>query len=70
MSTPTVVEPLCYRPAEAAQLLRVSRARLYELLATGEIQARKLGAATLIERSELERYVASLPIKGGDDAAA
>jgi excisionase family DNA binding protein len=49
------------RPTEAASLLSISRSRLYELIATGEIRARKSGGATLIERAELERYVDSLP---------
>lgn len=39
----------------------MSRSRLYELLATGEIPGRKLGKATVILRDDLERYIAGLP---------
>jgi excisionase family DNA binding protein len=53
--------PLALRPAEAARALGVSRSRLYELLAQGELKARKLGASTLIERVEIERYIETLP---------
>jgi excisionase family DNA binding protein len=52
---------VAYRPAEAGRAIGVSRSRIYELLAQGELTARKLGGATLILRSELERYVARLP---------
>lgn len=56
-----VARPLAVRPREAAQLVGLSRSQLYELMATGQIKARKQGVATLIEISELERYLASLP---------
>ena len=50
----TLAEPaIAYRPREAAQLLGLGRSRIYELIASGEIRARKLGSATLIERIEL-----------------
>lgn len=69
MSAPTI-DPAAYRPATAAEYIGVSRARLYELIQSGHIEARKLGSATVVLRSELDRYLASLPIWGGDDAAA
>jgi excisionase family DNA binding protein len=68
VSTSTV-EPAAYRPAAAAQYIDVSRSRLYELIQTGQIEARKLGSATVVLRTELDRYLASLPIWGGDNAA-
>ena len=37
------VEPLLYRPAEAAELLRVSPSKLYELMNSGEIPWMRLG---------------------------
>jgi excisionase family DNA binding protein len=54
--------PIAYRPRDAALVLGVSRSRLYELIAAGEITARKCGAATLIPRSELERFINELPV--------
>jgi excisionase family DNA binding protein len=52
---------IAYRPADAAKAIGISRAYLYELIAAGRIRTCKLGAATLIERAELERFVAGLP---------
>jgi excisionase family DNA binding protein len=52
---------IAYRPREAAQVLGVSRAKLYELIAAGEIRPRKLGTATLVPRAELERFLDELP---------
>ncbi|AEP10755.1 helix-turn-helix domain-containing protein [Micavibrio aeruginosavorus] len=46
---------------EACQTLKIGRTRLYEILANGEIKARKSGKKTLIEKSELERWVSTLP---------
>lgn len=53
---PTVserVEPLAYSPAEAANALGVSRARLYQLLDDGTIPSVKLGRRRLIRRQAL-----------------
>lgn len=46
---------------EACAQLNLGRTRLYSLISTGEIAARKAGKKTLIEKSELERWVSSLP---------
>jgi excisionase family DNA binding protein len=54
-------ETLAYRPREAARILGCSRSRIYELLAAGEIRGHKLGANTLIPRTELEAFLSSLP---------
>lgn len=43
--------------AEAAQILRVSRATLFEMLSRGEIRKIKIGRKTLIPRKEIEEYV-------------
>lgn len=55
--------PLAYRPLDAARVLGISRAKPYQLMDEGEIVGRKLGRRTLILRSELERYIASLPVR-------
>jgi hypothetical protein len=44
---------------EAAQILRMSRAQLYNRIQTGTIRPQKDGARTYITRVELERYVGS-----------
>lgn len=43
---------------EAAEFLRTKRQRVDDLLSRGSLTRRKDGARTLIERAELERYVA------------
>jgi|HubBroStandDraft_4_1064222.scaffolds.fasta_scaffold166666_2 hypothetical protein len=45
--------------AEAAQILRMSRAQLYNRICEGMIKPQKDGARTYITRVELERYVDS-----------
>lgn len=43
--------------AEAAEILRMSRAQLYNRICEGAIRPQKDGARTYITRAELERYV-------------
>ncbi len=59
MHAPTA--PIAYPVAQASKEIGVSRSRMYELLARGEIPARKLGGRTIILRDDLVRYVQSLP---------
>jgi excisionase family DNA binding protein len=42
---------------EAARILRMSRATLYERIRAGEIKAQKDGRRRYISASELQRYV-------------
>lgn len=51
---------LLYRPEEAAEALGLSRARLYQLLATGEIGSVKIGTSRRVPAADLEAYVARL----------
>ena len=44
---------------EAAQILRMSRAQLYNRICEGMIKPQKDGSRTYITRVELERYVES-----------
>jgi Helix-turn-helix domain len=44
---------------EASDILRMSRAQVYNRIAQGAIKAQKDGARTYITLKELERYVAS-----------
>ncbi len=53
MDTP----PLLYRPEEAARALGTSRSRLFELLASGDVQSVQLGRSRRIPRAALEEYV-------------
>ena len=56
----TSLAPLRFAVAEAAKILRMSRAQLYNRISDGSIKPHKDGARTYITRSELERYVNSL----------
>lgn len=61
-STDTASAPLPalrFDIAEAAQILRMSRAQLYNRICEGTITPQKDGARTYITRAELERYVDS-----------
>jgi excisionase family DNA binding protein len=62
--------PIAYRPKEAALAMGISEALLYELIATGEIAARKLRGATVLLRSDIEAYLAGLPLTGAAMKAA
>ena len=51
--------PLRFPITEAAAILRMSRAQLYNRIGDGAIKPHKDGARTYITRTELERYVNS-----------
>ena len=50
---------LRFKVREAAQILRMSRAQLYNRIHDGSLKPQKDGARTYITRAELERYVQS-----------
>lgn len=54
------MNPLLYRPEEAAEALSLSRATIYELMSSGAIASVKIGRSRRISREALESYVASL----------
>ena len=62
-----MVKPMLYRPEEAAQTLGLSRARMFELLASGAVESVKIGRSRRIPHAALEEYVAAL--RGTQSAA-
>ena len=57
---PQIVLPaLRFEVGEAARILRMSRAQLYNRIHDGVLTPQKDGARTYITRAELERYVES-----------
>jgi putative molybdopterin biosynthesis protein len=42
---------------EVAEVLRIARSRAYELVASGEIPAVKIGRSVRVSRKELDRWV-------------
>lgn len=53
-----------YSPREAEHLLSCSHPTLYRLIAAGRLDARKIGAKTVITRQSIEAFIASLPKLG------
>ena len=51
------VERLLYRPAEAAEAIGVSRTRMYELIASGEIPSLRIGGSLRVPVDLLRRWV-------------
>lgn len=46
---------------QAVEALGIGKTKFYELLRVGEIRASKIGKALRVRRSELERFIESLP---------
>jgi excisionase family DNA binding protein len=55
--TVSVDEKLLHAPEDAARLLSIGRAQLYELLARGDIESIKLGRLRRIPHDALTAYV-------------
>ena len=51
------VEPICVRIDDAARMIGVGRTKLYELIATGELEAVKIGKATRVTTASLQKFV-------------
>jgi excisionase family DNA binding protein len=56
-----LIERIAYTPAEACELLRVGRTKLYELIGARKLKAVALGGKTLIPRVEIEQFLSELP---------
>lgn len=59
LNTAEVLPQLRFEIAEAARILRMSRASLYERIRAGEIKAQKDGRRRYITTPELQRYIAA-----------
>ncbi len=55
------MERIAYSINEVVELTGVSRSRLYELIAAGELRTRKLGRRTLVLSADLTQWLSSLP---------
>lgn len=56
-----VLEPLVLGVNDAATFIGLKRSRLYELIADGVIEARKLGGRTVVPVASLRSYVENAP---------
>lgn len=50
-------EPICVRVNDAARMIGIGRTKLYELIATGELETVKIGKATRITIASLHALV-------------
>lgn len=55
------ITPLSYSVTNAAKALDVSRSTVYNLIASGQIVALKMGTRTIVTAEELKRYLGTLP---------
>ena len=62
--------PALFSPEDAAVYLAMSRTGVYALIKQGRLQARRFGKRTLIERAELDRFVATLALAAMAEPAA
>lgn len=54
------MEPLLLTPEEAAEALRIGRAKVYDLIRSDELRSIKIGGSRRVPRTALEEYVAGL----------
>lgn len=57
MTAPPSVEPICVKVNEAARMIGVGRTKLYELIATGDVEVVKLGKSTRVTITSLRELV-------------
>lgn len=54
-----IAEPALMTPREAAEALRVSRSKIYALIATGRLPATRITGSVRIPRQALEQLIAA-----------
>ena len=52
--------------SEACRVAGIGRTKIYEAIANGDLKARKFGKRTPILRTELQGFLASLPVVPAD----
>lgn len=53
---------LALSPSQAAEAVGLGRTRIFELIRTGQLKARKSGRRTLILSDDLKNYLERLPM--------
>ena len=61
------MRPLAYRIGVAAQMIGISKSKMYEMVNKGAIRTRKVEGATIVLRSDLEAFLAALPVANDGD---
>jgi excisionase family DNA binding protein len=57
MITKAAPAPLCVRVKVAARMMGIGRTKLYELIGNGEVEAIKVGKATLVTTASLNAMI-------------
>jgi excisionase family DNA binding protein len=52
-------EPIAVRVSDAVKMIGLGRSKIYELIASGDIEIVKVGAATLIPVASLRKLIGS-----------
>ncbi len=68
-ASPVTVEPVLLYVSEAARVLALSRARVYQMVASGELPHVRFGKAVRIPRVALLRYIERQTVNADNDAA-
>ena len=55
-----MVEPKLLKVPDVVQRLGVSRAKVYELMASGELRSVRVGGSRRVESDDLDRFIAGL----------
>ncbi len=62
-------QPVLLYVSEAAKMLALSRARVYQMVASGELPHVRFGKAVRIPRAALLRYIERQTVNADNDAA-
>jgi len=62
-------QPVLLYVSEAAKMLALSRARVYQMVASGEVPHVRFGKAVRIPRAALLRYIDRQTVNADNDAA-
>ncbi len=57
------IEPLVLGVRDAANFVGLSKSGLYELIADGTLEAKKLGSRTVVPTASLKAFVDAAPLK-------
>lgn len=60
MIAPLPLDPICVKINDAARMIGVGRTKLYDLIATNQIEVVKLGKSTLVTTASLRALVKRL----------
>ncbi|MGH6660981.1 MAG: helix-turn-helix domain-containing protein [Rhodospirillales bacterium] len=64
-----MTDAICFTIPAAVAASGIGRSAIYQALADGRLKAKKNGRRTLILKTDLERFLESLPDYGPDQAA-